>query len=177
MKDNPFSYTNIMKGDPGKLFKGHAFNLVQTILNDQQLLTLSQNYFNSQLVISTYNCDTRQTNIAYNYYPFVNQTPKWYQSYNDEVFKLGLPVTQKYRLNEYETLHLSHHYVRLVKELNFNNLAFRGHKEHIDEFAELRYNWKILRDAIKHIDYNQIMDCDIEDGVLILPHKLRNTVY
>ena len=177
MEDNPFSLINIMKGDRGKLFKGHAFSLVQTVLNDEQLLTLSQNYFSSQLVTTTYNCNTRKTNIVYTYYPFINRIPNWYAAFNRELFNLGLPITVSCKLDPFTKLYLSRHHVTLSKTIDTEGLCFKTHKENIDEFANLRNNWKMLREDIKNIDYDLIKDCPILNGDLIITHKLRNTVY
>ena len=167
MKNN--SYCNLLKGDPGKLFKGHSFNLSQETYGESTTLTLVQNYFNSQNVTSTYSVNDNTTNVIYTYYPFGNSIPQWFQNYCREIAKLGLPLNQKYRTDKFELVIMSMH-AHISLNIPIKGLAFKAHRENIDTFAEIRYEWGKLRHWLKNINLNELLNADITaENQLILP--------
>mgnify|MGYP003118052093 CR=1 FL=1 len=96
------SYTSILKGDPGKLFKGHTFNLTQQNYGDGTTLTLSQNYFSSQSVVSVYSVNDNKTDTFFTYYLFGMRTPIWFHKYCSEIQNLALPLTQSCKRDDFE---------------------------------------------------------------------------
>lgn len=162
------SYVNILKGDPGKLFKGHTFNLVQQNYGEGTTLTLSQNYFSSQSVLSTYCVNDNTTDTIFTYYPFGMRIPLWFQKYCKDVVKLALPITQACKRDDFELIIMSNH-AHISFKTQCKGLKFTGHRENINKFSELKYNWAQIRDWLKHIDCNKLTSCDIEDDQLILP--------
>lgn len=168
MRNN--TYCNVLKGDPGKLFKGHSFNLTQETYGESTTLTLVQNYFNSQNVISTYSVNDNTTNVIYTYYPFGGgRLPQWFQNYCKEIAKLDLPLNQKYRTGKFELVIMSMH-AHVSLNILIKGLAFKTHSENIDTFAEIRYEWGKIRHWLKNINLNELLNADITtENQLILP--------
>ncbi len=161
-------YCSILKGDPGKLFKGHTFNLHQHNYGEGTTLTLSQNYFSSQSVSSIYCVNDNTTNTIFTYYPFGVRTPVWFHKYCDEIQNLALPLSQSCKRDDFELTIMTNH-AHISFEIKSKGLNFTGHRKNINKFAELRHIWAQIRYWLKHVDYIKLTTCDIEDNQLILP--------
>lgn len=167
MKNN--SYSSLLKGDPGKLFKGHSFNLTQEIYGESKTLTLVQNYFNSQNVICTYSINDDTTNVKYTYYPFSSRLPQWFQNYCNGMQNLNLPSSQKYN-NEHYTLTIMNMYAYVSINKTIKGLNFTSHTENIEAFAEIRHEWGKFRHWLKNVNLNELTNADItKEHELILP--------
>lgn len=162
------SYTSILKGDPGKLFKGHTFNLTQQNYGDGTMLTLSQNYFSSQSVVSIYSVNDNKTDTLFTYYPFGMRTPIWFHKYCSEIQNLALPLTQSCKRDDFELTIMPNH-AHVSFKTKCEGLNFTGHRENINKFSELKYKWAQIRDWLKHVNHAKLTSCDIEDNQLILP--------
>lgn len=170
-------FTNILKGDLGRLFKGHTFHLSQSNWNGQTELCLFQSYFSSQSVSCIYNTEKNITRIAFTYYPINNKIPKWFKKYGDRSDQLALPHVHQVENQNLELKIWAGSQIQLSKTENHNGLYFTSHRSNIDIFCDLRHRFKIIRDHIKNLSDQDLISFDIShelnaNGVLILPKDI-----
>ena len=164
-------YKTLIKSDHGKLFRGHAMNLVQ----GEHDLMLHQNYFSTS-VREVYNTKTNTTTIDCTYYPISWKIPKWYMNFHDNLVSLKLPTKleakdEGYSLNLYAGNVILFSYQEEKKGINFNS-----HIQNLKKIKELQRMFRGIRLTIKGFTDQDLKSFEIYedpfDKKIIIPKDI-----
>ncbi len=155
-------WRTILKGDPGKLFKGNSFNLVQS----EAGLYLSQTYFSPNQYRAEYKIKTNTTINEHKYYPFHLKIPKWYH----EIFKrfeaLNMPRNAKVNCKELKlSLVIDESFAVLEYHNESNGIDFKNHFYNIEVFKQLQNRWRIVSTHLKQITDEEFASFNIPEVV------------
>jgi hypothetical protein len=155
-------WRTILKGDPGKLFKGNSFNLVQS----EAGLYLSQSYFSPNQYRAEYKIKSNITINEHKYYPVSLKIPKWYQ----EIFKrfkaLGMPRKAKVNCKELKlSLVIDESFAALEYYNESNGIDFKNHYYNIEVFKQLRNRWRIVSAHLKQITDEEFASFNIPEVI------------
>lgn len=164
-------YKTLIKSDHGKLFRGHAMNLIQ----GEHELMLHQNYFSTS-VREVYSTKTNTTTIDYTHYPISWKIPKWYMNFHDNLVSLKLPTKleaedEGYSLNLYAGNVILFSYKKEKKGISFNS-----HIQNLKKIKELQQMFRGIRLVIKGFTDQDLKSFEIYedpfDKKIIIPKDI-----
>jgi len=164
-------FKTILKSDHGKLFRGHAMNLVQ---GENELL-LTQGYFNAS-VREVYNSKTNTTTIDCTHYPISWKIPKWYMNFHDNLISLKLLTKLEAKDKEYSLNLYAGNAILLSYNEEKKGISFNSHIQNLKKIKELQQMFRGIRLVIKGFTDQDLKSFEIYedpfDKKIIIPKDI-----
>jgi len=164
-------YKLIMKGDRGKLFKGHSFSL--TTSNKE--ICLVNSYF-AGTVIDQYDYDKNAT--SHNYSITAGYTyPKWLKAIKERLVILGLPLILQIKYKGTKLICDTTSYIYLSYKVSDEGISFTNHRENITKLMEMTELYRHCRLIIKSLTDDDFMSFTINstdngEDIIQLPKSI-----
>jgi hypothetical protein len=165
-------WRHIFKLDRGKVFKGHAMELVHT----ENEIILINSYFNNVLTV-TYNTSKNITTSDYTYYPIGAKIPKWYQELGRRLEALALPTKMVLKRDNYTCNFYGGSQIIFTYSEEYNGINFNNHYVNIGTFRKIRHMYSIIRENVKQLTDEDLCSFELEsdhpyERLLVLPEDI-----
>jgi hypothetical protein len=148
-------WRHIFKLDRGKVFKGHANNVLTV----------------------TYNTSKNITTSDYTYYPIGAKIPKWYKELGRRLEALALPTKMVLKRDNYTCNFYGGSQIIFTYSEEYNGINFNNHYVNIGTFRKIRHMYSIIRENVKQLTDEDLCSFELEsdhpyERLLVLPEDI-----
>lgn len=158
-------YKVVLKGDRGRLFKGHSFSLT----NSNKEISLVNTYF-AGWVVNHYDYDKNATSHIYTItagYIY----PKWLEAIKKRLIALNLPLILEVKSDGYTLSYNTSSYISLTHESSNEGISFTNHRQNIDKLNEMTRLYRHTRSIIKSLTDEDLMSFPVNHVKVYGGHK------